>query len=198
MLRHTARNTARAFSSTAIPATSVATLHELGVAAGDVYSDQKSLGAKDASSGEWIWTSYAERDERAQNLGRALAQKNIKRGDRIACVSKNRENLACTMYGAYAVGAAHVPLYEQQKPAEWKHVLEDSGAKLLFVATSELAEAARQVGEQRLDGVRIAVGHDHVPVPYFLGAPSPALAHGQLDALLPEPITTSLHGRLRL
>ena len=123
MLRHTARNTARAFSSTAIPATSVATLHELGVAAGDVYGDQKSLGAKDATSGEWTWTSYAERNERAQNLGRALAQKSIGRGDRIACVSKNRENLACTMYGAYAVGAAHVPLYEQQKPAEWKHVL---------------------------------------------------------------------------
>ena len=47
LLRHAARNTARAFSSTAIPATSVATLHELGVAAGDVYSDQKSLGAKE-------------------------------------------------------------------------------------------------------------------------------------------------------
>ena len=145
LLRHATRQTARTFSSTAIPATSVATLHELGVAAGDVYGDQKSLGAKDASSGEWTWTSYAERNERAQNLGRALAKKSIGRGDRVACVSKNRENLACTMYGAYSVGAAHVPLYEQQKPAEWKHVLEDSGAKLLFVATSELAEAARQV-----------------------------------------------------
>ena len=81
LLRHATRQTARTFSSTAIPATSVATLHELGVAAGDVYGDQKSLGAKDATSGEWTWTSYAERNERAQNLGRALAKKSIGRGD---------------------------------------------------------------------------------------------------------------------
>ena len=62
-------------------------------------------------------------------------------------MSKNRETsrARCTAPG---VGAAHVPLYEQQKPAEWKHVLEDSGAKLLFVATTELAEAARQVTEK--------------------------------------------------
>ena len=65
LLRHATRQTARTFSSTAIPATSVATLHELGVAAGDVYGDQKSLGAKDASSGEWTWTSYAERNAAA-------------------------------------------------------------------------------------------------------------------------------------
>ena len=87
LLRHATRQTARTFSSTAIPATSVATLHELGVAAGDVYGDQKSLGAKDASSGEWTWTSYAERNERAQNLGRALAKKSIGRPQRIGLSS---------------------------------------------------------------------------------------------------------------
>ena len=50
LLRHATRQTARTFSSTAIPATSVATLHELGVAAGDVYADAsagKVIAAED-------------------------------------------------------------------------------------------------------------------------------------------------------
>ena len=145
MLRTAARRAERAFSSAALPAASVTTLHELGVAAGEAYGDARSLGAKDAATGEWAWTTFAQRAARAEHLGRALVAKDIRRGDRIACVSKNREALACTMYGAYAVGAAHVPLYEQQAPSEWRHILEDSGAKLLFVATAELASAARAV-----------------------------------------------------
>ena len=49
------------------------------------------------------------------------------------------------MYGAYAVRRGPRALVRAAETLEWKHVLEDSGAKLLFVATNDLAEAARQV-----------------------------------------------------
>ena len=62
--------------------------------------------------------------------GEGLAQK-YQEGDGIACVSRTAKTSHDDVR-RHAVGAAHVPLYEQQKPSEWKHVLEDSGAKLLL------------------------------------------------------------------
>jgi long-chain acyl-CoA synthetase len=105
----------------------VSTLHELGVAAGEAYGDLKFLGTyKDDA---WNWTIFA-------SYG-------VERGDRVAVISKNREELVTTMYGAYAAGAAHVPMYEQQKPEEWEYILNDSEAKVVFVSTAALLPSAR-------------------------------------------------------
>lgn len=60
------------WTDTGVPTGSVSTLHELGVAAGETYGDLKSIGCRDAVSGEWRWTSFAERAVKAQALGNAL------------------------------------------------------------------------------------------------------------------------------
>jgi long-chain acyl-CoA synthetase len=143
----------------------VATLHELGVAAGEAYGDLQSLGCRNGETGAWTWTTFAERAERARNLGNALASYGVARGDRVACVSRNREEMACTMYGAYAAGATHVPMYEQQKPAEWEYILEDSEAKVVFVSREELLpaaiEAARTFGTKVLCFEDFGEGSEH-------------------------------------
>lgn len=149
MLRRIARTRGLAtWSKDAVPASTISTLHELGVAAGEAYGDLKSLGSRDAATGAWTWTTFAERAHNAKALGNALASYGVERGDRVAVISRNREEFANTMYGAYACGAAHVPMYEQQKPAEWEYILNDSEAKVLFVSKKELLPAAREAGKK--------------------------------------------------
>ena len=40
-------------------------------------------------------------------------------------------------------GAQYVPMYEAQLPKEWEYILKDSGAKVLLVANSKIAEKCR-------------------------------------------------------
>mmetsp|Transcript_26912 Transcript_26912/g.83735 ORF Transcript_26912/g.83735 Transcript_26912/m.83735 type:complete len:664 (-) Transcript_26912:58-2049(-) len=148
-LRRLARSRGLAtWTKDAIPAETISTLHELGVAAGEAYGDLKSLGSRDAATGAWTWTTYAERATNAKALGNALASYGVERGDRVAVISRNRAEFATTMYGAYACGAAHVPMYEQQKPSEWEYILNDSEAKVLFVSKKELLPAAREAAKK--------------------------------------------------
>ena len=152
-----------AWSNDSVPTGSVATLHELGVAAGEAYGDLKSLGTR--RDGAWVWTTFAERAARADALGNALASYGVERGDRVAVISKNREEFVATMYGAYAAGAAHVPMYEQQKPEEWEYILNDSEAKVVFVSTAALLpsarEAARKYGKKVLCFEDLEAGSEH-------------------------------------
>mmetsp|Transcript_17962 Transcript_17962/g.58531 ORF Transcript_17962/g.58531 Transcript_17962/m.58531 type:complete len:680 (+) Transcript_17962:244-2283(+) len=152
-----------AWSNDSVPTGSVATLHELGVAAGEAYGDLKSLGTR--KDGAWVWTTFAERAARADALGNALASYGVERGDRVAVISKNREEFVATMYGAYAAGAAHVPMYEQQKPEEWEYILNDSEAKVVFVSTAALLpsarEAARKYGKKVLCFEDLEAGSEH-------------------------------------
>lgn len=47
-------------------------------------------------------------------------------------VSRNSIDWAVFAYAGYAVGAAVVPMYENQDPSDWQHVVHDSGARLLL------------------------------------------------------------------
>mmetsp|Transcript_19856 Transcript_19856/g.59104 ORF Transcript_19856/g.59104 Transcript_19856/m.59104 type:complete len:668 (-) Transcript_19856:42-2045(-) len=169
-----ATRAAGTWSVEGVPTGSVATLHELGQAAGEAFGDLKSLGWR--QDGEWRWRTYAERAERAEKLGGWLAQQGVEPGDRVAVISKNRAEFADTMYGAYAAGAAHVPMYEQQKPDEWKYILEDSEAKVLFVSRQELvepaAEAAAKYGKRVLCFEDLSGGERDFEAAIASGAPA--------------------------
>ena len=46
-------------------------------------------------------------------------------------------------YATYGLGAAYVAMYESQLDKDWKHILNDCGAKVLFVANEQIAQRVR-------------------------------------------------------
>ncbi len=86
----------------------------------------------------WQETTYAEFAALVDDMSAGLATLAVGRGDRVAIISNNSLAWAVIAYATYAVGAAIVPMYESQRDAEWKFIVRDSGAKVLFAATPEI------------------------------------------------------------
>ncbi|CAM9535211.1 unnamed protein product [Ectocarpus sp. 6 AP-2014] len=81
------------------------------------------------------WLTYKEFGKQVDRCRAALAGLGITHGDTVGIISNNREEWAVCAYATYSLGAVFVPMYEEQRPEDWRYILEDSGAKCLFVAT---------------------------------------------------------------
>src|SRR4051812_43252883 len=89
--------------------------------------------------------SYAEWDERATRLARALADRGIGAGDRIAVLALNGLEVMEAFVAGVRLGAIVVPVNFRLVADEVAYVLTDSGATALVVDTplAGLAAAAR-------------------------------------------------------
>ena len=77
--------------------------------------------------------TYAQFAERAGRLAGALRKAGIKAGDRVAFLSSNCHRLLEAYYGVLEAGAVLLPLNIRLAPSELAFILNDSGAKLLFL-----------------------------------------------------------------
>ncbi|CAM9684000.1 unnamed protein product, partial [Choristocarpus tenellus] len=58
---------------------------------------------------------------------------------RVICLYvENHQEWAICAYATYSLGAVFVPMYEEQRLKDWRYILEDSGARCLFVSTREI------------------------------------------------------------
>ncbi|GLY44436.1 long-chain-fatty-acid--CoA ligase [Amycolatopsis sp. NBRC 101858] len=87
--------------------------------------------------GDRSWT-WAEFDERARRLSGALAAAGVGRGDRVAFVDKNHPACLETTFAAAGIGAANAVVNWRLSGDELAYVLNDSGAKVVFVGTDLL------------------------------------------------------------
>jgi long-chain acyl-CoA synthetase len=148
------------------------------------YAERPLYGTK--TDGAWQWTSYREVHEQVERCRAGLARLGVGEGDRVAIVSDNRVEWAVAAYATYGRGAALVPMYQAQLPAERRFILEDCGAKVAIVATEEIHESvaamklpqlehivglARPAGERDAWGTLLAAGAA-APVPAVSPAPS--------------------------
>mmetsp|Transcript_5576 Transcript_5576/g.7861 ORF Transcript_5576/g.7861 Transcript_5576/m.7861 type:complete len:574 (+) Transcript_5576:455-2176(+) len=76
-----------------------------------------------------------------------MAKLGIVRGDTVACISSNRVEWAVCAYATYSLGAAFVPMYEEQLSKDWKYIIENSGAKALFVSTEKIYKKTFHFGK---------------------------------------------------
>jgi long-chain acyl-CoA synthetase len=67
----------------------------------------------------------------------------VKRGDRVAIVSKNRPEWVAVMAASHALGATLVPMYEVQHEEDWRYILRDSGARVCFASTDPILAKLR-------------------------------------------------------
>ncbi len=77
--------------------------------------------------------TYAEFADRAARLGGALKNAGNKPGDRVAFLSMNCHRLLEAYYGVLEAGAVLLPLNVRLASHELAYILNDSGAKVLFL-----------------------------------------------------------------
>jgi acyl-CoA synthetase (AMP-forming)/AMP-acid ligase II len=82
--------------------------------------------------------SYAQFAGRASRLGGALQQAGIKAGDRVAFLSTNCHRLLEAYYGVLEAGAILLPLNIRLSSDELAYILNDAGAKILFLESGFL------------------------------------------------------------
>lgn len=78
--------------------------------------------------GERAWT-WAEIDANVSALAAALAARGIAKGDRILVHSKNGDEMFCSMFAAFRLGAVWVPTNFRLMPDEVAYLATASGAK---------------------------------------------------------------------
>jgi len=76
--------------------------------------------------------SYAELDGMAMGVARALSERGLIRGDRIAILSPNRAEYLAAYYGIMRAGLVAVPVNFKFPRQTIHFILEDAGAKLVF------------------------------------------------------------------
>lgn len=77
-------------------------------------------------------TSYAELDQRANQVANALIGLGVQPGDRVAILIHNIPLFVEAYYGALKAGATVVPMNVLYKPGEVGYIVNDSGAKVLL------------------------------------------------------------------
>jgi long-chain acyl-CoA synthetase len=114
----------------------VENLAQLQRDAARTYADRPCLGTR--KEGRWVWRTYREMGELVDACRAGLAALGVREGDIVAIVSNNRLEWAVACYATYGLKAVFVPMYEAQRPKEWRFILEDCGAKVAFAATREI------------------------------------------------------------
>lgn len=93
------------------------------------------------SCGDVSWT-FAEMDAICNRLGRGLLGLGVKKGDRIAVLSRNSHAFAALRFAVARIGAVLVPINFMLNPDEISFILKSSGAKLLATGP-DFVEPAR-------------------------------------------------------
>lgn len=95
----------------------------------------------------WKHLSGAEVIEKIKNLALGLADLGVKAGDKIAIISENRPEWSLTDLAILSLRAVNVPIYTTQAVEQIRYILEDSGAKMLFISGKKLFKHAQSAVE---------------------------------------------------
>ncbi len=100
--------------------------------------DSPFLWAK--KQGTWQSMSWREAAEKVAGLAAALRSFGLERGDRVMLVGENRPEWLISDLAIMAAGCVTVPTYTTNTERDHQHILDDSGARAVIVATQKLAK----------------------------------------------------------
>jgi long-chain acyl-CoA synthetase len=100
--------------------------------------DAPFLWAK--SEGEWRSRSWREAAGDVARLAAALQRLGLRPGDRVMLVSENRPEWLIADLAIMAAGCVTVPAYTTNTERDHQHIMDDSGARAVFVSTQKLAK----------------------------------------------------------
>jgi long-chain acyl-CoA synthetase len=85
--------------------------------------------------------------ERIRHLTLGLQDLGIRAGDRVAIISENRPEWSLTDLAILSLKAVNVPIYTTQAVEQIRYILENSGARVLFVSGKKIFSHARKALE---------------------------------------------------
>ncbi len=102
--------------------------------------DALSHKVKDA----WEHLSGETVIEKVKHITLGLADLGIKAGDKIAIIAENRPEWSLSDLAILSLRAVNVPIYTTQAVEQIRYILEDSGAKMLFISGKKLLKHAER------------------------------------------------------
>jgi fatty-acyl-CoA synthase len=109
------------------------------------YAEQQFAGKTAVVCGDLRFT-YAQFADRARRLAGVLREANVTSGDRVAFLGLNCHRLLEAYYGVLEAGAVLLPLNIRLSADELTYILNDAGAKVLFLEKEflELVDSFRK------------------------------------------------------
>lgn len=89
--------------------------------------------------GEWTSLSYAEAARQVCLVAQKLKDLGLKPGDRVMIVSENRPEWCLADLAIMAAGCITTPAYTTNTEGDHCHILDNSGARAVFVSNEKLA-----------------------------------------------------------
>ncbi|MGQ7830408.1 AMP-dependent synthetase/ligase [Altererythrobacter sp. Z27] len=111
-------------------------LVELFLKRADEKGDAPFLGSK--RGGQWVTQSWREAAERVCLLAESLRGLGLNPGDRVVIVSENRPEWCIADLAIMAAGCVTVPAYITNTTRDHSHILDNSGARAVFVSDEKL------------------------------------------------------------
>lgn len=111
------------------------------------HAERPMFGTAD-TNGVYSWVTYRDVGTRIDNLRAGLAQYGIASGDAVGIIANNRTEWAVAAFATFGLGGRFIPMYEKELPKIWKHIIRDSGLKILFVANEAIAGAIAQIRDE--------------------------------------------------
>lgn len=96
-------------------------------------------------NGKWQPLSIEAFVEKSKYFSLGLLQLGINKGDRIAIISNNRTEWHLTDLAAQQIGVVNVPIYPNITEEDYAYILNDCGAKVVFVSNTELLNSIENI-----------------------------------------------------
>ena len=97
---------------------------------------------------QWQTSTYAELAAQVRALAARLIDRGLEPGDRVAIFSGNRPEWTVVDLACVSAGLVSVPLYATSTPEQVRHIVADSGSRLIFVGNAHQADVVKQVRDQ--------------------------------------------------
>ncbi|GHE47547.1 AMP-dependent synthetase/ligase [Sphingobacterium griseoflavum] len=112
----------------------------------DRYQSQYAQDTMVAGKHDGAWVKYStDRFVTAvDNLSKALVNKGMQKGDKVALMSGNRPEWNIVDFACNQLGVAIVPLYPTLSAQDLSYIVQDAGAKLVFVSNADLTKKVDQ------------------------------------------------------
>lgn len=99
-----------------------------------------------ARDGHWETYTWQEALRRAREIALGLVSLGVKKGDRVAVFSANRVEWSLIDWANICIGALTVPIYSSSTASQVSHILDHSGATVLFIESPERLQRLDPLG----------------------------------------------------
>ena len=104
----------------------------------DLFDKEDMIAGR--KNGVWKKYSCSEYIQTSDSIAYALLNLGLNKGDKICIISNNRTEWSLCDMGINKIGAINTPLYANSTRTDYKYIINDSEAKLVFVENKEIYE----------------------------------------------------------